>query len=373
MLTGFGAEAQEKFFAAKVLVIGAGGLGCPALQYLSAAGTGTIGIVDYDNIELTNLQRQTLFSVADIGRPKAHVAAEKLQAFNPDVHFRVHQVRLAPNNAADIINDYDLVIDGTDNFATRYMVNDACVLLGKPLIYGAVLRFEGQTGVFNMKDLKTGETTNYRDLFPKPPAPETVPSCTEAGVLGVLPGMIGTMQATEAIKIITGIGEPLINKIISYNALQNLFYEFSISPLKTGSYSMPKTLEEFKAFDYDWFCGVADHSHEISVADFDILRTTGDLTIIDVREPGEEPKVTDISYHQIPLSTFDNTLPTINPNGVIVIFCKSGKRSLIAANKMLQAYQDCRVYSLAGGVEAWLARLETPHHSSQRFQYHDHH
>ena len=353
LLDEFGTVAQEKLFNAKVLVVGAGGLGCPALQYLSAAGVGTIGIVDFDIVELTNLQRQTLYAVEDIGKPKAQTAADKLKAFNPDILFHIHNMKLESKNALEIVNQYDLVIDGTDNFATRYLVNDACVLLNKPMVYGAVLRFEGQLGVFNLAEKNTRIKTNYRDLFPVPPDPASAPSCNEAGVLGVLPGIIGTMQATEAIKIIAGIGKPLCNTIVSYNALTNLFYEFMISPANEINSSMPKNKEDFRSFNYEWFCGSHEVLHEITLAEFDALRTHEKIEIIDVREIGELPVVDEFFFTQIPLSKFEEEMKDISTKNKIVIFCQIGKRSLAAVKMLHEKFPGCSAVSLKGGIEAW--------------------
>lgn len=353
MLKEFGITGQRKLLKARVLVVGAGGLGCPALQYLAAAGVGTIGIVDFDVVELTNLQRQTLFAVDDIGKPKASVAAEKLKRFNPDVHLVVYQTKLEPANAVEIIEGYDVVVDGTDNFTTRYLVNDACVLLHKPLIYGSVLRFEGQVGVFNFKDKNGDYSANYRDLFPQPPKPETVPSCNEAGVLGVLPGIIGVMQATEVIKIITGIGTPLSNKIISYSALNNMFYEFDIAPAKHKNKSFPKTIEELKRFNYEWLCGIGHQRNEITPAEFDILREKEAITVIDVREQKEYPIVDEFYSLQIPMSAFEDGITDLDFRNKIVLFCKSGQRSLKALNILLEKYPKCQAYSLSGGIIAW--------------------
>jgi adenylyltransferase/sulfurtransferase len=235
ILKGFGEEGQQKLLQAKVLVIGAGGLGCPALQYLAAAGVGTIGIVDDDVISLSNLHRQVLYTPDDIDHPKVEVAASKLRQLNPDVNIYPYRIRLEKSNAFEIIRQYDLLIDGTDNFASRYMINDACFLLNKPLIYGAVSQYEGEVAVFSPHFLM-GSTrgVNYRDLFPNPPKDGEVLNCAEAGVLGVLPGIIGTMQAAEAIKLITGIGTPLMNKLLTYNVLSQEIYEVSL-PSKSGS------------------------------------------------------------------------------------------------------------------------------------------
>lgn len=250
ILKELGKEGQHKLKLAKVLVVGAGGLGCSALQYITAAGVGTIGIVDFDVIEISNLHRQVLYSFDDIGKPKAETAATKLRAMNPNAEYSVYPYSLTQHNALEIISEYDLVIDGTDNFIGRYILNDACVLLSKPFVYGAVSGFEGQVGVFNLADKLEGKKSNYRDLFPQPPDPAASMSCSEAGVLGVLPGIIGTLQATEAIKIITGIGKPLANTILTYNALHNSFYEFHISPVEKANDRMPSDENEFRNFDY---------------------------------------------------------------------------------------------------------------------------
>ena len=353
ILNEFGTAAQDKLFQAKVLMIGAGGLGCPALQYLAAAGVGTIGIVDFDIVELSNLQRQTLYTVEDIGKPKAQTAAEKLKAFNTEIQIEIYPIKLDSKNAFQIINDYDIVIDGTDNFATRYLVNDACVLLNKPLVYGAVLRFEGQVGVFNLEDKDTNIKTNYRDLFPVPSDPSSAPSCNEAGVFGVLPGIIGTMQTTEAIKIITGIGKPLCNIIVSYNALTNLFYDFIISPATEINLSIPKNEEAFRGFDYACFCGIHDEIYEISPAEFDMLRLLEKIEIIDVREPGELPLVNEFVFTQIPSSKFEKTIQDICIKNKIVVFCQTGKRSLVAVKILNEKFPGCSVVSLKGGIEAW--------------------
>lgn len=357
ILKEFGTVAQDKLSGAKVLVVGAGGLGCPALQYLAAAGVGKIGIVDFDKVELTNLQRQTLFTVDDIGKPKAVVAAERLKQFNPEINFSVYATKLETTNALEIINEYDVVVDGSDNFATRYLVNDACVLLNKPLVYGAVLRFEGQVGVFNLKENNGGCSTNYRDLFPQPPEAATVPSCNEAGVLGVLPGIIGTMQAAEAIKIITGIGVPLSNTILSYNMLSNVFYECAVSPLKNVEIVYPRTVEEFKNFDYDWYCNGIDYSNEITPAEFDALRKNEKIKIIDVREKGELPVIDEFDCLQIPLSRFKENIPGISTKDKIVLICKSGKRSLSALKLLKEKSTDYNAYSLRGGIDAWKMKM----------------
>ncbi len=349
----FGEVAQQKLLDAKVLVIGAGGLGCPALQYLSAAGVGNIGIVDFDVVDLSNLQRQILYTVDDIGESKVITAKKKLNALNPEIAIQVYNFQLTVFNALELIFTYDLVIDGSDNFATRYLVNDACVLLNKPLMYGAVSRFEGQVGVFNLANKDSNIKTNYRDLFPQPPDPSSSLSCNAAGVLGVLPGIVGTMQATEAIKIISGVGKPLCNKIISYNALNNSFYDFEISPEVETTITFPKNKSEFLNFNYEWFCNSHAIISEISVDDFNSIQMNEKITIIDVREKDELPVVDEFHCKLIPLSSFEQLVPTISSENKIILFCKSGKRSLKALKILKDAYPTCIAYSLQGGIEAW--------------------
>ncbi len=365
MLKELGIAGQEKLSVAKVLVIGAGGLGCPALQYLAAAGVGSIGIVDFDVVELSNLQRQTLFNVEDIGKSKSITAAEKLKRFNPDIQFHAHDLKLDSRNALGLFREYDMVLDGTDNFTTRYLVNDACVLLDKPLVYGAVLRFEGQVGVFNLSCRHEGYKTNYRDLFPVPPSPDTVSSCSEAGVLGVLPGVIGTMQAAEVIKIITGIGEPLCNKILSYNVRNNMFYEFNISLAAGKSDEYPKSEAAFMEFDYDWFCGHGRNPLEISVPEFEESRKSEVLNVIDVREEGELPQIIEFTFIQIPLSRFD--ISTVQPLILekLIVLCQSGKRSLKATKMIKEKFPNSEVFSLKGGVEEWMKYRTRQHNESK--------
>ena len=352
-LKEIGEMGQDKIAKAKVLIIGAGGLGCPALQYLAAAGVGTIGVVDFDVVELSNLQRQILYKVDDIGQSKAITAAKKLEALNPEIKIESYNVQITNKNALEILENYDLIIDGSDNFATRYLINDACVLLEKPLVYGAVLRFEGQIGVFNLEDKDTNSKTNYRNLFPKPPDLVSAISCNEVGVLGVIPGIIGTMQATEALKIITGIGKPLANKIISYNALENSFYDFEIIANANSSIDYPKSKTSFLNYNYDWFCNSNLDVATLSVDEFENLRMQEKITIIDVREKGEFPFVDEFPFTLIPLSEFENRVSTIPTENKIVVFCKSGQRSLNAIKILKEKFPDCKAYSLAGGIENW--------------------
>ncbi len=355
LLKELGQAGQDKLQQAKVLVVGAGGLGCPALQYLAAAGIGNIGIVDADLIDLTNLHRQGLYNMQDIGQPKATTAARKLQALNPDIEITAYDLFLTNQNAFGIIDEYDLVIDGSDNFSTRYMVNDACVMLGKPLIYGSVLRFEGQVGVFNLtsKDLK--QATNYRDLFPTPPDKHSAMNCDEVGVLGVLPGIIGTFQATEAIKIVTGIGKPLSNTILTYNALHNTFYEFEIPARLSTIKDIPIDKAAFELFDYQWFCNSQVDVAEISSEDFDmILQNTAEVSIIDVREHGELPSIDQFACIKMPFSTFVTDLAILPEQKTIIVFCQTGVRSLFAARLLQKKHSSANIYSLSGGIVNWL-------------------
>lgn len=353
ILKEFGLEAQQKLINAKVLVVGAGGLGCPALQYLAAAGVGTIGIVDFDTVELSNLQRQTLFNVEDIGEHKALIAAKKLHAFNPDISINIHQIKLNNTNAYNLISNYNIVIDGTDNFTTKYLINDVCIMLNKPLVYAAILGFEGQIAVFNLPNTTTNISINYRDLFPKPPNPENVPSCNQAGVIGVLPGIIGTMQAAEAIKIITGIGNVLNNKILSYNVLNNQIYNFEILPNINTNVPFPKTKTELENYNYEWHCGYKNTEEEILFDAFENLKNNTDVTIIDVRELGELPIVNEFNFIPIPLSIFETEINNFSLTENVVLFCQQGKRSLKALKILKDKFNTIQAYSLKGGIEEW--------------------
>ena len=252
-LKGFGLAAQQKLQQARVLVIGAGGLGCPVLQYLAAAGVGTIGIADEDVVSLSNLQRQVLYTVDDLGLLKAKQATERLRRLNPEILIHAHIQKVDVTNAMELIGMYDMVVDGTDNFASRYLINDACLLLGKPLVFAAVYQYEGQLAVFNVRDSQ-GSKTSYRDLFPTPPKASEAPDCNAAGVLGVLPGIMGIMQAMEVIKLVTGIAEPLTNQLLTYNALSAESYTIQITPNPQAVAHTPKTAEEFSHMDYEWLC-----------------------------------------------------------------------------------------------------------------------
>jgi len=355
ILKEFGEAGQEKLLQAKVLVIGAGGLGCPALQYLVAAGVGTIGIVDDDVVILNNLQRQVLYSVNDIGLSKAERAASILQQLNPDIKITAYNERLITQNALTIINAFDIIIDGTDNFSTRYMINDACVLVNKPLVFGAVSQYEGQLAIFNCKKKgkRSEETVNYRDVFPQPPKEGEVLNCADAGVLGVLPGIIGTMMANETIKLITGIGEPLINQMLTYNALTNQVYQLTLAARKETRSLIPEDKAEFLQTDYEWLCTSQGQELEIDANTFDNIVGIGSIDIIDVREPGEMPVINEFSHIKIPLARLTESISLIKSD-TVVAFCQSGKRSLQAAKILSGIFGEAKkIYSLRGGIVQW--------------------
>jgi len=361
ILPGFGEEGQKKLSEAKVLVIGAGGLGCPALQYLAAAGIGTIGIVDGDIVSLNNLHRQVLYNSDDVGFPKAETSAKKLKRINPELNIIPHQLHLSNLNALSILQNYDIVLDGTDNFPSRYMINDACILLNKPLVYGAISQFEGQVAVFNIAD-KSGKKINYRDLYPNPPKEGEVLNCAEGGVLGVLPGIIGSMQANEVIKLISGIGKPLISRLLVYNALTNATYEIALQKPSVPNTEIPGNEADFLEMNYNWFCGLAENDPaEINIDTFNRLIKDESFTIIDVREHGELPEVDEFAYLTIPITLLKNKIPYIE-NDKIITFCQTGQRSLLAARLMIAEFGDKKeIYSLKGGIEGWVKNQAFDH------------
>ena len=354
ILKEFGVEGQQKLLETKVLVIGAGGLGCPVLQYLTAAGVGTIGIVDDDVVALNNLHRQVLYSVNDIGLSKAERAASILLQLNPEIKIIPYNERLTTQNALAILDEFDFIVDGSDNFPTRYLVNDACVLLNKTLVYGAISQFEGQVAVFGSYLLMgNSEAVNYRDLFPHPPKEGEVLNCAEAGVLGVLPGIIGAMMANETIKLITGIGEPLINQLLTYNALSNQVYQLSLLSQKETRSLIPKDESAFLQTDYVWLCSSPAQQEEIDAETFDNMIAEGDVDVIDVREPHELPAVHEFKHIKIPMTGFPGDTSTIKSD-IVIAFCQSGKRSLQAAKILSGIFGDTKkIYSLKGGIEKW--------------------
>jgi molybdopterin/thiamine biosynthesis adenylyltransferase/rhodanese-related sulfurtransferase len=354
-LPEFGLDAQRTLLASRVLLIGAGGLGCPLAQYLAAAGVGTLGIVDYDVVDASNLQRQVLYATRDVGRPKAEVARERILALNPDVKVETHAVRLASDNAMAIFADYDVVVDGTDNFPTRYLSNDACVLLGKPNVHGSIFRFEGQATVF---DARRGPC--YRCLYPEPPPPGSVPSCAEGGVLGVLPGIVALIQATETIKLLAGIGEPLIGRLLQYDALAMQFHEFRLrkDPACPVCGESPTVTE---LIDYEGFCGVPAHDRgepavrERSAADVAAMRARGEsFLFLDVREPHEHATARIEGAQLVPLANVAARADEFAAwkQRPVVVHCHKGGRSAKAC-KTLQQLGFTDVWNLAGGIEAW--------------------
>jgi len=350
-LSDFGFEGQQKLLQAKVLVVGAGGLGCPVLQYLVAAGIGTVGIVDHDHISLSNLQRQTLFSTEDIGKMKAEVASSKLQHLNPEIAIKTYQVELTLKNAWDIIEAYDIIVDCTDNFATRYLINDACVLLNKPLVFGAIYKYEGQVAVFNLNPIRENRI-NYRHLFPNPPRPDEVQNCNEVGVLGVLPGMIGMMQANEVIKMMTGLGEILDGKLLTFNMLNYEIFIMDISNENSLENLIPKNKEGFETTDYEFLCGTSKiNIQNLNPDDFIKRNLEENIITIDVREIGELPEA-NFKHIQIPLSELSERVLEITENN-IVLFCQSGKRSLKAAALLVKHFGNQKKIShLKDGITA---------------------
>ncbi len=350
-LKGFGPEGQEKLTNAKLLVIGAGGLGCPALQYLAAAGVGTIGIADADVVSISNLQRQVLFGTNDVGKPKVEVADQRLNDLNNEITIVTYNQGITTANAFDIIEEYDVVLDCTDTFASRYLINDACVLLDKPLIFGAIYLYEGQVAVFNVTDPE-GNMTNYRHLFPEPPDPLEVADCNEAGVIGVLPGIIGILQATEAIKLIAGIGDVLENKLLTMNLLSHETFIVQINAEAGVGSKIPTNRAEFEAMDYEWLCGSA--ANGVNVLETNAFVTKifeEDTIVIDVREAGEMPEA-DFKNVNIPISVLNNGIPEITEQNII-LFCQSGKRSLSAGRLFREYYGVSKHIShLKGGITA---------------------
>jgi molybdopterin/thiamine biosynthesis adenylyltransferase/rhodanese-related sulfurtransferase len=349
-----GVEGQKRLKAARVLLVGAGGLGSPVALYLAAAGVGHLGLVDFDVVDVTNLQRQILHGTKDVGRRKIDSARERIADINPFAELTTYETALTSRNALGIIEHYDLVVDGTDNFPTRYLVNDACVMLGKPNVYGSIFRFEGQASVFSAKDGPC-----YRCLFPEPPPPGTVPSCAEGGVLGVLPGLIGTIQATETIKLILGIGEPLVGRLLLVDALGAQFRTVKVR--KNPTCPACGTHEIRELIDYDAFCGMKmedgrskmeGEMPEITPVELAERLRTGDVELIDVREPNEWDIACIPGARLIPLGEFPQAIPSLDRTHDIVVQCRSGVRSGKAV-RQLQAAGFTRVWNLAGGILRW--------------------
>jgi adenylyltransferase/sulfurtransferase len=364
-LPEFGREGQEKLKAASVLLVGAGGLGSPAATYLAAAGVGTIGLVDFDQVEASNLQRQILYGSSDVGRPKLDAAKERLNDLNPHVEVRTHELRLTSDNALDLIDEYDIVADGTDNFPTRYLVNDACVMTGTPNVYASIFRFEGQVSVFATEDGPC-----YRCLYEEPPPPGLVPSCAEGGVLGILPGFIGTLQATEVIKQITGIGKPLVGRLLMADALEMNFRTLKVQK----NHDCPVCGEnpmQTELIDYEAFCGIPSNDSttngtddvsqipELSVQDLKKRQDAGDAPfLLDVRKP-HEADIADIGADQlIPLDELEKRVDEVQaePGSEVVVHCRSGGRSAKATKLLRDKGFDAK--NLAGGTLAWSEEID---------------
>ena len=353
-----GMEGQQKLKAARVLCIGAGGLGSPLALYLAAAGVGTLGIVDFDVVDYTNLQRQIIHTTADVGRKKLDSAADKLKAINPFLNLRTFETKLSSENGRALFNEFDIIADGTDNFPTRYLVNDACVLTGKPNVYGSIFRFEGQASVF-----ATEEGPCYRCLYPEPPPPGLVPSCAEGGVLGILPGLVGVMQATEVIKLILGKGEPLIGRLLLIDALGMKFRELKLRK-NPDCPVCGKNPTVTQLIDYNEFCGIRGEEKpvETGVVEMQVeelkrrLDAGEDLFVLDVREP-HEYQICNIGGHLIPLGDLPKRVSELDSSREIVAHCRSGVRSAKAVNFLQQAGFK-KVHNLAGGILAWADRVD---------------
>ena len=345
LLSEVGEEGQLKLKESKVLVVGAGGLGCPVLMYLVALGVGNLGIVDFDKVEHSNLQRQVLFSDADVNRSKAIVAKEKLEVQNPCVNIEAFNQKLTNDNAIDLFNQYDIIVDGTDDFSTRYLINDASILTGKPLVYGAIHKFEGQVSVFNYN-----EGPSYRCLFPTPPKANSIPTCSEIGVIGVLPGLIGMQQANEVVKIILNIGNVLSGRLMVYNALQASFFELKINrSVDLAEFGIENTTD-FEAFDYDFFCGVSRKVESTILREkFDSLPK--DTFVLDVRESWEEPKVENKEVLNIPLQDLSSLHSSIPKNKVVYVVCQKGIRSQAAITFLSEEYGFDNLVNVTGGLK----------------------
>jgi molybdopterin/thiamine biosynthesis adenylyltransferase/rhodanese-related sulfurtransferase len=358
VLPEVGMEGQRKLKAARVLCVGAGGLGSPVALYLAAAGVGTMGLVDFDVVDFTNLQRQVIHTTADVGRKKLDSASEKIAAINPNVQLKRFETRLTSENALQILAGFDMVVDGTDNFPTRYLVNDACVLTGIPNVYGSIFRFEGQASVF-----ATADGPCYRCIYPEPPPPGLVPSCAEGGVLGILPGLLGVIQATEAVKLIIGVGDPLIGRLLLVDALGMQFRQMRLRKNPDCPVcGQHRTVT--KLIDYNQFCGI--RGEEIvpvsGVPDMEPeelkrrLDAGDDLFILDVRGPSEY-QICNLGGHLIPLNDLPKRLHELDPSREIVVHCKLGPRSAKAVEFLRQSGFR-KVYNLKGGIRAWADRVD---------------
>lgn len=347
LLDKVGLQGQEKLKSAKVLVVGAGGLGCPVLQYLTAAGVGTIGIIDFDSVDETNLQRQILFTTQDIGKNKALAAQEHLALLNPFITIQTFPERLTNQNALELFQKFDVIVDGTDNFSTRYLVNDACVITEKPLVYGSIYKFEGQVTVFNYKN-----GPSYRCLFPEPPKVGSVPNCSQIGVIGVLPGLIGTQQANETIKIILEIGTVLSGKLLIYDALSGSSTSINIMRSEEQISKTKAMKANFASFNYDIFCGIETIS-SVDIEEFKNLLQSENIQVVDVRDEWEQPRVNELNALIAPLDDLDNFVNKIDRNKKVVVVCQRGARSMQAILHLKKEYGFINLINLDGGLLNW--------------------
>ncbi|HJU73046.1 MAG TPA: molybdopterin-synthase adenylyltransferase MoeB [Gemmatimonadaceae bacterium] len=354
LLPEVGKQGQARLKESRALIVGAGGLGSPVLLYLAAAGVGTLGIVDDDSVDVTNLQRQVLYGTTDLGRAKTEAAAAHLEDLNPFVRIERHTERLSASNALALFSAYDIVIDGTDNFATRYLVNDACVLTGKPNVYGSIFRFDGQASVFC-----TDEGPCYRCLYPEPPPPGLVPSCAEGGVLGVLPGLIGVVQATEAIKLLLGLGDTLVGRLLLVNALAASFRTVRVRRNPQCAACGTREIRELR--DYDAWCGThlpADIVPEITPRELAARAARGEgIQLLDVREPHEWELVHVDGARLIPLAQLDAQWHTLDATRELFVYCKGGVRSAQAVSALRKRGFD-RAYSVTGGIVRWREEVD---------------
>ena len=351
ILPEWGVKGQRQLANAHVLVIGAGGLGCPLLLYLAAAGVGHLGIADDDTVEETNLHRQVLFGGEDLGKQKAVVAAQKLKALHPDVCCTVYTERWQQQHCIDFFGAYDIIVDGTDNFATKYLINDGCVLLQKPLVYGAVSQYEGQVAVFNNLMPDGRRSAHYRHLFPEPPAPGSIRNCAVAGVVGMVPGIIGSMQAAEVVKLITGIGQPLVNKMLYYDILYQTVFIAAIPNTNEALPNLPVDLDAYLGTNYEWLCGDAfEKKLEIGFEDLKQIPAHTYL-LVDVRERHEQPRLTGLERIEIPMGELENNLDVLEGKQVVFI-CQTGQRSKQAAQWLSNLFPDMHVRSLKEGAVA---------------------
>jgi adenylyltransferase/sulfurtransferase len=346
-LPEFGTAGQARLANGSALIIGAGGLGAPAATYLVAAGVGRVGLVDFDRVDITNLHRQILYATSDVGRPKLEAASARLRDLNPEVAVETHDVRLSSENALELFAQYDVILDGTDNFATRYLVNDACKMAGKPNVYGSVFRFDGQVSVF-----ATEHGPCYRCIYPEPPPPGTVPSCAEGGVLGVLPGVVGTLQATEAIKLLTGIGETLAGRLLLFDALRMTFRTMKLR----------RRCEEHgaitKLIDYEEFCNPVNQTDITPTELRQKLSDGADVVLIDVREPYEWDAGHIEGAVHIPMNQVPQRLADIPKDKEVVMICRSGGRSGHMQQHLLGTQGYSRVKNLVGGMQRWAREVD---------------